>query len=378
MLTQISIFVLSILAFAMESRFAFPSALQPAHSSQQIALTGRLENNDGKLRLVLSNASLLEFRGICRISLGSDNEQKEIGQVQIALPPQETVLLQTNSIPASGDQYTMAIFDQNGFRRFLKIAPLRRISDSTPAIAIALTPIQQRPKANSIVGNPPPLPSQNNKAEDFAREASQVQVQARLLANEESNDSFLLSLELRAQLPVKGATISITAGKVKDKKPVSINPQARIEFKLPEQLEAEQISYVLTAKDGRVLAKGDLNLQELMADDLVTINDIRTDRASYDPGETARLTALIEGKSKQGYRLEVSARDGQGQSIFRDQKVVGAEDNVSSLEFSVALPESVNAPVVFEFRVFNAETGLMLDSGEREIPMNSAKPPRRP
>ncbi|HMV86153.1 MAG TPA: hypothetical protein PLD20_09610 [Blastocatellia bacterium] len=310
--------------------------------------------------------------------MGSDNEQKEIGQVQIALPPQETVLLQTNSIPASGDQYTMAIFDQNGFRRFLKIAPLRRISDSTPAIAIALTPIQQRPKANSIVGNPPPLPSQNNKAEDFAREASQVQVQARLLANEESNDSFLLSLELRAQLPVKGATISITAGKVKDKKPVSINPQARIEFKLPEQLEAEQISYVLTAKDGRVLAKGDLNLQELMADDLVTINDIRTDRASYDPGETARLTALIEGKSKQGYRLEVSARDGQGQSIFRDQKVVGAEDNVSSLEFSVALPESVNAPVVFEFRVFNAETGLMLDSGEREIPMNSAKPPRRP
>lgn len=271
----------------------------------------------------------------------------------------------------------MTIFDQKGFRRFLKIAPLRRISDSTPGIAIVLTPIQQRPKTNSILGNPPPLSPQNNKTEDFAREAPQVQVQARLLANEESNDSFLLLLELRAQLPVKGATISITAGKVKDKKPVSINPQARIEFKLPEQLEAEQISYVLTTKDGRVLAKGDLNLQELMADDLVTINDIRTDRASYDPGETARLTTLIEGKSKQGYRLEVSARDGQGQSIFRDQKVIGAEDNVSSLEFSVALPENVAAPVVFEFRVFNAETGLMLDSGEREIPINSAKPPRR-
>ena len=357
----------------------FPPTLQPFPVSyQQIALTGRLENNNGKLRFVLSNSSPQEFRGVCRISLGNDGDQKEIGQIEIALPPQETVLLQTNNIPLSGDQYTLAIFDQNGFRRFLKIAPLRRISDPTPVVAITLTPIQQRGKPNSVIGNPPPLPPEKYKADEPARGASLIQVQARLLANEESSDTFLLTLELHAQLPVKGATLAITAGKVNDKKPVSINPQAHVEFKLPEQLETELISYVLTAKDGRVLAKGELNLQELMTDDVVTVNDIRTDRAIYDPGDTARLTALIEGKSKHGFRLEVSARDGQGQNIFRDQKVIGADDDAGSLEFSVSLPEGATSPVVFEFKIFNAGTGLMLDSGEREIPMNAAKSPRRP
>jgi hypothetical protein len=165
---------------------------------------------------------------------------------------------------------------------------------------------------------------------------------------------------------------------LKDKKPLSINLQSHVEFKLPDQLETETISYLLTAKDGRVLAKGELDLQQLMADDFVTVNDIRTDRSTYDPGDTARVTALIEGKSRHGYRLEVSARDGQSQSVFRDQKVVGPDDNTSSLEFTVSLPSNATTPVIFEFKIFDSETGLLLDSGEREIPMNGTKSPRRP
>ena len=202
-------------------------------------------------------------------------------------------------------------------------------------------------------------------------------MQARLLANEQANDSFILSLEFRASRPVSGATIAIAAGKLKDKKTVSINPQSHVEFKLPDQLETERISYTLTGKDGRVLAKGELDLQQLMADDFVTVNDIRTDRSSYDPGDTARVTTLIEGKSRHGYRLEVSAKDGQSQNIFRDQKVIGADDNTSSLEFTVLIPSGATAPVVFEFKIFDSETGMLFDSGEREIPVNTAKPVRR-
>lgn len=387
-LTQACISILLFFAFAMDPQFVFALADSWSHKApsplpyQNATLTGRVENNDGKLRLILSNGSPQEFRGVCRISLGSDDNQKEVGQVELTLPAQDTLLLQITNILPSGDQYTLAIFDQNGSRRFLKIAPLRRVSDPTAAIAITLTPVQsQRSKAIgtlSIVGTSPPRSTENSNAEEFARAASQVQVQARLLADEEANDSFILSLEFRAQRPVNGATISITAGKLKDKKTVTINPQSHVEFKLPDQLETEHVGYTLTGKDGRVLAKGELDLQQLMADDFVTVNDIRTDRSSYDPGDTVRVTTLIEGKARNGYRLEVSARDGQSQIIFRDQKVIGAEDNTDSLEFMVSLPSNATAPVVFEFRIFNSETGLLFDSGEREIPMNDTKSPRRP
>jgi hypothetical protein len=391
-LTQTCISVLFFFALATESQFAFPPAESRPHNPawllilrsayQHNSLAGSIENNDGKLRLILSNSSPQEFRGSCRISLGSDGNQKEIGQVEITLPPQEIVLLQVSNLPPSGDQYTLAIFDQKGSRRFFKIAPLRHVSDPTPAALVKITPIQQQHSLTtttlSVVGNSASSVKGTDTSEDIARAASQVQVQARLLANEEANDSFILSLEFRAQRPVSGATIAITAGKLKDKKPISINLQSHVEFKLPDQLETETISYLLTAKDGRVLAKGELDLQQLMADDMVTVNDIRTDRSTYDPGETARVTALIEGKSRHGYRLEVSARDGQSQSIFRDQKVVGPDDNTSSVEFAVSLPAGATTPVVFEFKIFDSENGLLLDSGEREIPMNSTKSPRRP
>lgn len=391
-LTQIFIPVLLFSVFAAEPHSAFPpfspipnSNSIPANSrmfsavAQNTALTGRVENNNGKLRIVLTNDSASEFRGICKISLGNDGNQKEVGQLGLTLPPQEVVLLQVNNVPPSGDQYTLAIYDQKGVRRLLKIAPLRAVADPTPAVAVTLVPIHpQRPKTTM------PLLAAGNSAaavtdqtDEFARTALQVQIQARLLANEEANDSFLLSLELRSQRPVNNATMVIVAGKVKDSKKVSLNSQSHIEFQLPDRLDTETLSYTLTAKDGRVLAKGDLDLQELMADGNVTVNDIRTDRATYDPGESARMTVLLEGKSRHGFRLEVSAKDGQNRTFFQDQKTVRAEENPNSMEFTVSIPPGSLAPVIFEFRIFDAETGLLLDSGEREIPVSNTKPARR-
>src|SRR5205823_6291265 len=117
-------------------------SLPPAFAYQGVSLTGWADNNDGRLRLVLTNNSPQPFRGSCRISLGSDGDQKEIGQVALALPPQQTTLLQLSNVTPSGQQYTLAIYDQKGARRFFKIAPLRSVSDSTPAIAVSLSPIE--------------------------------------------------------------------------------------------------------------------------------------------------------------------------------------------------------------------------------------------
>ncbi|MGH9800760.1 MAG: hypothetical protein ACRD82_10375, partial [Blastocatellia bacterium] len=381
MLTRIRNLIFVIAAFAVVGQVAFGEFRIGSgvfHGKQRFSVSGWIENNGGKLRLVLTNDSSGEFRGSVRISLGSSEEQKEVGQVSVTLPPKEVSLMQINGVTPSGDHYTLAIYDQLGGRLFFRIAPLRQVSDPTPAVAVTINPVQQqRSKAgtSTSASGSSVSASPASSADQFAAIATQVQVKARLLASQDASDSFTLFFELSSQRPVNAATLEITASKLKDQKQVSINSQSNVEFRLPDSLETDKVKYTLTDKDGRILAKGELDLLKLMDDDFITVSDIRTDRHSYQSGETVRITIMMDGKSQSGYRLEVSARDGQSQTIFRDQKVVGRDENVTSLEFSFTLPSGVPTPVVFEFRIFDAETGLLFDSGEREVPMAPAKPP---
>ncbi len=378
MLTRIRNLILLASAFAVMGHFVSDqcqrASAQVHQSQQRFSINGSIENNDGKLRLVLTNNSPEDFYGVARISLGNNDEQKEVGEVSIRLPKKDLSLLQINGVTPTGDHYTLAIYDQSGGRLFFRIAPLRQISDSTPAVAVTITPVlQEHHKAGSSTSLATNI-SKPNPADEFAGAATQVQVKTRLLASEDGGDSFTLFFELRSQKPINTAILEIAAAKLKDQKKISINLQSNVNFRLPDSLETDKVNYTLTDKEGRILAKGELNLQKLMDDDSVTVSDIRTDRPLYQSGETVRMTALLDGKSQSGYRVEVSVRDGQSQIIFRDQKVIGKDESFNSIDFSFNLPNSVPTPVVFEFRIFDAETGLLFDSGEREIPMAPAKP----
>ena len=377
MLSKFHKLILLICVVAVATQPMFVTYAYGDQSLQRASVSGWIENNDGKLRLALTNNSPQEFRGIARISLGSNEEQKEIGELSITLFPKETSLLQVNGAAPTGDHYTLAIYDQSGGRLFFRIAPLRQISDPAPATVVPITPVQQqRAKAGASSSNSvaPVLAVNPSSVGDIAIPAAQVQVKARLLASEDGSDSFTLFFELRSQKSVNTAILAITAAKLKDQKQISINPQANVDFKLPDSLETDKVNYVLTDKAGRVLAKGELNLVKLMDEDSVTVSDIRTDRPSYQSGETVRVIVRLDGKSQSGYRVEVSVRDGLGQSVFRDQKVVGKDESLNSLEFAFILPGNLSAPVVFEFRIYDAETGVLFDSGEREIPLAPAKP----
>lgn len=381
MLTRILSLILFAAAFVAVGQLAFEQFCV-AHSrvplsEQRFSVSGWMENNGGKLRLALTNNSSAEFRGFARISLGSSDEQKEVGQVSVAIPPKEILLLQINGASPSGDHYSLAIYDQLGERHFFRIAPLRQVSDPTPAVAVTITPVQQQRSKTGISTSAAGSNSTIPAPDQFAILATQVQVKTRLLASEDASDSFTLSFELRSQHPINTATLAISAAKLKDQKQISISTHTRVEFRLPDSLETDKVNYTLTDKSGRVLAKGELDLLKLMDDDFVTVSDIRPDHQSYQPGEAVRMTILMDGKSQSGYRLEVSVRDGQSQIIFRDQKTVGTDENVKSLDFSFLLPGDISLPVVFEFRIFDSETGLLFDSGEREIPMTPAKPASR-
>jgi len=385
----IHIYLLILIALATGAQ---PASIKPSGASQSFAqsssdtigktrpsLSGGIENNGGQVRLSLTNNSSREFRGLGVIGIGGDTEQKEIGQLALTLPPQETVILQLSGVAPFGNQFSLKVFDQNGALIYYKIAPIKSVSDPAPAMTAALSPVSKKSSVSISSEKPSPsLPDERLSANNSngVMVMAEVTIKGRLLAGQSENDPFTIAFEMTAIRPVYDATLSIMLGKHKDSKPVSIKRDLTVEFKLPDQLDGERISYELTAKNGRMIAKGELGLEQLMAEDFVTATDIRTDKSSYDLGDSVNITIQLEGKSPHGYRLEVVAKDGQGVVFFRDQYQTNAENQTNTQEFTLTLPREMTSPVVLEFKLFDAETGLLFDSGEREIPVNDAK--RRP
>jgi hypothetical protein len=345
----------------------------------RLSLSGGIENNHGQIRLSLTNNSSREFRGVGVIGIGGDTEQKEIGQLALTLPPQETVVLQLSGVAPSGNQFSLKVLDQNGALVYFKIAPIKSVSDPAPAMAVTLSPVSKKSPTTISPGKPAPsLPNDTLLANNpnSAMAIAEVTIKGRLLAGQSENDPFVVAFEMTAIRPVHDATLSITLGKHKDSKPVSIKRDLTVEFKLPDQLDGERISYEMTAKNGRVIVKGDLDIDQLMAEDFVTVADIRTDKSSYDLGDPVNITVQLEGKSPHGYRLEAAVKDGQGVILFQEQFQAGADNQTNSQSFTITLPREMTSPVALEFKLFDAGTGLLFDSGEREIPVNNAK--RRP
>ena len=345
----------------------------------QALLSGGIENNNGQLRLNLANGSSREFRGVVIIGIGNDSEQREIGQLEISLSPQETKLMKLSGVSASGNQFSIRIFDLNGALVFYKIAPIKNVSDPTPGAVVAINPVANSKRktaaaSSSQSGAVSATPVINNN--DAAPVIAEVTIKARLLGGQSETDPFVLAFEMTAPRPIQAATLHVSSGKFKDRKPASIKQNLTVEFKLPDQLDSERVSYELTAKDGRVIVKGELDLEQLMAEDIVTVTEIRTDKASYEAGEQVQLTVLLEGKSPNGFRLEAQAKDGDGNVIFQDQVQSGANNQINTHAFTLTLPRELTAPVVFEFKIYDHGTGLLSDSGEREIPVTDAK--RRP
>ncbi len=378
---HIVLLLLTALAAGTQPAFAKHHTQDNSDSAvkTRLSLSGGIENNHGQIRLNLTNNSSREFRGVGVIGIGGDTEQKEIGQLTLTLPPQETVILQLSGVAPSGNQFSLKVFDQNGALIYYKIAPIKSVSDPAPAMTVTLSPVSKKSSVTISSNKPAPslpdgtLPVNNSNG---ATVIAEVTIKGRLLAGQSENDPFVLAFEMMAIRPVYEATLSITLGQHKDSKPVSIKRDLTVEFKLPDQLDGERISYEMTAKNGRVIVKGELGLDQLMAEDSVTVADIRTDKSSYDLGDSVNVTVQLEGKSPHGYRLEVLAKDGHGVTLFQDQYQTNADNQTNTQSFTIPLPREMTSPVVLEFKLFDAETGLLFDSGEREIPVNNAK--RRP
>ena len=366
-INRLIILSLLTIAFAMQPALAF------SQSKTKISLAGEIEENNGNFRLYLSNNSDREFHGRAVIGIGNDTDQKEIGQLSIKLPALEAQLLQFARATTSGSHYSLRIIDENNSPIFFNIAPIKTSTDSTPATVVTLSPIGTPASDGKVVAAaiPPDSPlSHTAKSGEGEVPGAEVTIKPRLVAGETETDSFKVLFELTALHPIREATMSITIGKHKDRKTVNINRDLAIDFKLPDDLDTERVGYLLTAKDGREIAKGEIQLDQLMAEDYVNVSDVRTDRPSYDYGETAKLTIVLDGKSPHGYRMEVSVHDSSGMVAFTDQRQCKRDKHDATQEFTIILPRSGDPPFTLEFKIYDAETGLLFDSGERDIPIN--------
>jgi hypothetical protein len=358
-------FALWLLGFSV-----FPSLAQTQSSAKQrLSLTANLESSGTQYLLTLDNNSEREFRGSARLSLGKDGHHTEAGQVALVLPPNDTKALLLKAIQASGDQYLLQIFDQQGTLVFYKVALVRPVTSATlsnvesVSLSTSTSPAAPTRATNTTIQSSAvkePLPPE-------------VQIKPRLIAGAQDNDPFVISFELAANKAIFEAKFDILIGKTNQNKPVNLNKHAILEFKLPEYLDSNQITYKLTRKDGSVIAEGTTDLDKLFADDHVTVADIRTDRVAYSPGETARVTVALEGISPHGFKLEVIARDYVGKTFYTHTAHGGPGEEVKEKEFALLLPGDVKGPVIFEFKVSDGETGLLFDSGEREIAVKETK-----
>lgn len=335
------------------------------------SLTGNLESSGGQYLLTLDNNSAQEFRGTARLSLGNEANQTDAGQLAIVLAPNETRLLRLNAVKATGAQYTLRIYDQRGVLIFYKIAPVRQVAGVVLSNAETVTLTSEAPPKPLAPVNHDPVPAAGQTAL-----TPEVQIKLRLIAGVRETDPFILSFDLNAAKAIMEASLNLTAGKAKQSKAVSLNRHAVVEFNLPEYLESNQIGYTLARKDGSVIAQGIADLDKLFADDHVTVGELRTDRVSYGPGETARITVVLEGQSPRGYKLEVIARDYSGNGFFSNTIFGEPGEAAKNQEFSFTLPVDVKGPILFEFKVYDAENNTVFDSGEREIAVKEPKDTR--
>jgi hypothetical protein len=331
------------------------------------AMAVTLENRNGQYLLSFTNNTEHELRGYARLSLGTDGAQSEMGQLPVLIPANETKLYLLKGLTVRGEFYTLRLYNSNQAMLFYKMTTVRRVSDGVPAQAEAVI---LNGHSQSITNSTPTIapavvPAVSQPAPD------EIQVKIRLAAGAQPNDPLVVAFEISSQRSLFDATLQMALGSTKATKPVSINRQAIVEFNAPPEVGDGKLTYALLRKDGSVAVQGETSLDKLFSDDVITVSDIRTDKTGYAPGETARLTIVLEGHAPEGYRLEITAHDAQDNQFF--STVLYGKEDMREQPLLLSLANDAAERVVLKFKLYDASNNALFDSGEREITVN-AKP----
>lgn len=361
---QLSLFftIFTLLTSGLSAAFAQARTNTPVKPEEiQLAppaLTGSVENVSGEYHLKLANNDpARDFRGTAQVAFGGAAEQATVTKIPVTLGPRRSTIFLLYSLPVTGDQYSLMVSDADGKVVLHRIAPVRKITDL------------------SLADQPPTDPKPLRTTPLIEGE---IKISASLTGGESEDDPFVLVLEITSPGALPTATLNVTAKGFQQSAKVNITGRTSVEFKLPDELEAQKMNFTLTDALGRVLAKGEADINQLLSDERLAIGDVTPDRETYKPGDVAHLKVALKGGGRGVYQLEIVGKDSRGAVFYRDLRRGSPRDRGGAgQEINLTLPREAGT-VKVEIKLTDGETGSQLDSNEREITVADGKADGKP
>jgi hypothetical protein len=185
--------------------------------------------------------------------------------------------------------------------------------------------------------------------------------------------SVVLVFDITAPSPIINATLSVNAKGLKERQPITIQGVGSAEFKLPDDFNEPKINYTLADASGKTLIAGEFDFEALKMEDSVRVSEVKFDRESYTPGQSASLVMTLEGRSPSGYVLEVTAKDENGSILLTESRRGIFSKGKSIQEFHVEIPDEARGVVAVEFKASGNLTKKLFDSGSRNIIINETQ-----
>jgi hypothetical protein len=185
--------------------------------------------------------------------------------------------------------------------------------------------------------------------------------------------SLVLAFDITAPSPIINASFSVSAKGFKGRQAINIQGAGRAEFELPEDFNEPKINYTLTDATGKTLIAGEFDFEALKMEDSVHVSEVKFDRESYTPGQSASLVMTLEGRSPNGYLLEVTAKDENGSFLLNESRRGIYSKGKSIMEFHIDIPAEAHGAIAVEFKAFGSLTKQLFDSGTRDLIINDTQ-----
>src|SRR5262245_4091619 len=185
--------------------------------------------------------------------------------------------------------------------------------------------------------------------------------------------SVVLVFDITTPSPIINGSLSVSAKGFKERQTITIKGAGSAEFKLPDEFNEPKINYTLTDASGKTLIAGEFDFEALKMEDSVRVSEVKFDRESYSPGQSASLVMTLEGRSSYGYVLEVTAKDENGSILLNESRRGIYSKGKSIQEFHLEIPAEAQGIVAVEFKALGNLTRKLFDSGSRNIIINDTQ-----
>ena len=154
--------------------------------------------------------------------------------------------------------------------------------------------------------------------------------------------SIVLVFDITAPSPIINGSLSVSANGFNRRQAINIQGAGSAQFELPDDFNGSKINYTLTDASGKTLIAGEFDFEALRMEDSVRVSEVKFDRESYSPGQSARIVMTLEGRSPYGYLLEVTAKDENGATLINESRKGIYSKGKSIQEFQFEIPTEAN------------------------------------